>query len=87
MTLVQVVQESWEHIAEANDWKPEDCLNHRIALKKRDSQQVIKDTFQLYIKHLRALGRHLLTVNEKYAPGSHKGSLASRFSKLTALAH
>ena len=62
----QPVEESWEHISEARSWTPEDCLNHKVAVKKREKEQVVKETFQQHIKSLRALGRHLLTLKEKY---------------------
>lgn len=63
---VQAVEDSWEHISEAKGWTPQDCLDHRVAVKKREKDQVIKEALQHHIKTLRALGRHLLTLTEKY---------------------
>ena len=65
---MQPIEETWEHISEAKNWTALDCLNHRVAVKKHEKDLVIKNTFQQHIKSLRALGRHLLTVKEKYGP-------------------
>ncbi|KAK9814021.1 hypothetical protein WJX73_009377 [Symbiochloris irregularis] len=60
------VEESWESISEAREWTPEDCLNHKVAVKKKEKDQVLRETFMQHIRALRALGRHLLASKNRF---------------------
>ena len=58
-------EQPWEEIAAAKGWAPEDCLNHKLALKKREKEAAMKETFMTHIRCLRSLGRHLLSQNDR----------------------
>jgi hypothetical protein len=55
----------WEDYAAAGD-TPEDCLNEKISIKRRDNVGTVKDITLPYIKRLRALGWHLHFRCERY---------------------
>lgn len=46
-------------MAAALNWSVEDCLNFKLAFKKRDDAKTVKDAMGLHFKRLRALGWHL----------------------------
>ncbi len=48
----------WDDYAAEGD-TPEDCLNYKLTLKKKDSVATVKKVTLSHIKRLRALGWHL----------------------------
>ena len=68
--MVVQPDENWDHISEELGWGPQDCLNHKLVFKKREDIKVTKDTLLQHVKRLRALGWHLVLLNEKWVPVS-----------------
>jgi hypothetical protein len=53
----------WEEIAEDMSWTIEDCLNHKVILKK--DVKSIKETLLSHVRRLRAAGWHLYNNNQR----------------------
>lgn len=60
-------EESWELVAEQTGWTIADCLSHKLSFKKRDDPKIKLAAMTQHIRRLRAAGRHLSMLFEKYA--------------------
>ena len=54
--------DDWESISAAIGWSTEDCLNFKLAFKKRDDAKTVKEAMGQHFKRLRALGWYLLRL-------------------------
>lgn len=53
-------------MAEQTGWTIAECLSHKLSFKKRDDPKIKLAAMTQHIRRLRAAGRHLTTLFEKY---------------------
>ncbi len=59
----------------ATGWSVEDCLNFKLAFKKRDDAKTVKDAMGTHFKRLRAVGWHLHKLATRLASFPPRSSL------------
>ncbi len=83
------VQDSddWASVAAATGWSVEDCLNFKLAFKKRDDAKTVKDAMGAHFKRLRAVGWHLhkLATRSASPEATHRASFALQLCLLLVL--